>query len=685
MFTQSGGVNTISETTLGDNSGGKGTYILSGGLMSKTGIDIVGHGGGFVQSGGTNSLSGSSWLWLGGVAGTYTLSGTGQLSATQICVGHYGTGVFNQSAGTNCVTNLTLGFSNGDVGTYNLSGGTNCVTNLAFGGGNGATGIYNLSGGMLILSQLTTNSTGTFNFSGGTLQASSAFSAFVPMTLGAGGGGATFDTAGYTVTLSGVISGPGNLTKVDSGTLVLSAANTYTGLTTVNAGVLSLIGSLNSSSALVLGGGAFSYAPTANGDSGNRQTVAGLTVNVGASSVSASAGSPLALGPITRNPGGTVGFDANATGTITTTQANTNGILGPWSTYGSGTSMKYAAASGSSAPYTIAPYTGATAITSGVAGLTDTTGTVNYALSGGGGTLTAAVSANTLQFTGAANMITASSANPLSLNGIMNVGSGTAAIAGGNLIIGSTRELVFTGPGNVTIGAAIQDNGSGPSALTMAGSGTLLLSGANAYGGDTVVAAGTLKLGNAAALPQGVNSGNLSLFGTLDLNNFSPNLNGLSGNGVVTSSAAGSPTLTVGDNNATSTFGGVIQNGVATALALTKTGSGTLSLTGSNTYTGPTAINAGGLVVGGSLGSTAVTVGGGARLGGTGSIGGTVVVLGGATPSTQGAINLADGMIGTLTLSDPNAADTVLTLGGLTVGTPRSLPSRWAPSPTASW
>jgi autotransporter-associated beta strand protein len=282
-------------------------------------------------------------------------------------------------------------------------------------------------------------------------------------------------------------------------------------------------------------------------------------------------------------------------------------------------------------------------------------------------------------------MITASSANPLSLNGIMNVGSGTAAIAGGNLIIGSTRELVFTGPGNVTIGAAIQDNGSGPSALTMAGSGTLLLSGANAYGGDTVVAAGTLKLGNAAALPQGVNSGNLSLFGTLDLNNFSPNLNGLSGNGVVTSSAAGSPTLTVGDNNATSTFGGVIQNGVATALALTKTGSGTLSLTGSNTYTGPTAINAGGLVVGGSLGSTAVTVGGGARLGGTGSIGGTVVVLGGATPSTQGAINLADGMIGTLTLSDPNAADTVLTLGGLTVGTPRSLPSRWAPSPTASW
>ena len=41
------------------------------------------------------------------------------------------------------------------------------------------------------------------------------------MTLGTSGGGATFDTAGYAVTLSGSLSGPGSLTKVDSGTLIL--------------------------------------------------------------------------------------------------------------------------------------------------------------------------------------------------------------------------------------------------------------------------------------------------------------------------------------------------------------------------------------------------------------------------------------------------------------------------------
>ena len=84
----------------------------------------------------------------------------------------------------------------------------------------------------------------------------------------------------------------------------------------------------------------------------------------------------------------------------------------------------------------------------------------------------------------------------------MNVGSGIATIAGGNLNIGSTRELVFTGPGNVTVAAAIQDNGSGASAATMAGGGTLILSSANTYSGNTLIGGGTLALGNSGALQQ---------------------------------------------------------------------------------------------------------------------------------------------------------------------------------------
>ena len=60
------------------------------------------------------------------------------------------------------------------------------------------------------------------------------------MTLTGSVGGATVDTAGYRVTLSGSLSGPGGLTKTDSGTLILTASNTYSGGTTVAGGTLSM-------------------------------------------------------------------------------------------------------------------------------------------------------------------------------------------------------------------------------------------------------------------------------------------------------------------------------------------------------------------------------------------------------------------------------------------------------------
>ena len=84
--------------------------------------------------------------------------------------------------------------------------------------------------------------TAAFNFGGGTLQASGALSTTLPMTLTGAGGNATVDTAGYAVTLSGQLSGPGGLDKLDTGTLTLSGANTYGGLTTVSGGTLDLVG-----------------------------------------------------------------------------------------------------------------------------------------------------------------------------------------------------------------------------------------------------------------------------------------------------------------------------------------------------------------------------------------------------------------------------------------------------------
>jgi autotransporter-associated beta strand protein len=107
-----------------------------------------------------------------------------------------------------------------------------------------------------------------------------------------------------------------------------------------------------------------------------------------------------------------------------------------------------------------------------------------------------------------------------------------------------------------------------------------------------------------------------------------------------------------------------IGGAIAGTAGLVLNGTGTVTLSNSNSYTGGTSVNQGKLVVAGSLGNTAVTVGPGASLGGTGTIGGTVTVAGGSGPSVWGTISLVDGAAGTLTLSDVVSADTVLTLGG---------------------
>jgi YVTN family beta-propeller protein/autotransporter-associated beta strand protein len=92
-------------------------------------------------------------------------------------------------------------------------------------------------------------------FTGGTLQFAGAnISSALPITLQAAGG--TIDTNGNSATLSGVISGPGALTKIGTGILTLSGTNAYTGSTTVNTGALIVNGSIASSNLTTVNGGA---------------------------------------------------------------------------------------------------------------------------------------------------------------------------------------------------------------------------------------------------------------------------------------------------------------------------------------------------------------------------------------------------------------------------------------------
>ncbi|MDB6019147.1 MAG: Extracellular serine protease precursor [Pedosphaera sp.] len=125
---------------------------------------------------------------------------------------------------------------------------------------------------------------------------------------------------------------------------------------------------------------------------------------------------------------------------------------------------------------------------------------------------------------------------------------------------------------------------------------------------------------------------------TLDLNGNQASIGGLTGLGNVVLGNGGM--LTVNASNSTvSTFAGVISgNG-----ALTKTGGGSLILTGTNLYTGATTVSGGALLIQGNLaGTSSVTIANGI-LGGNGTVSGTVAINGVIAPGTSGVGTLSTG------------------------------------------
>lgn len=154
---------------------------------------------------------------------------------------------------------------------------------------------------------------------------------------------------------------------------------------------------------------------------------------------------------------------------------------------------------------------------------------------------------------------------------------------------------VDTSGGDYSFGGAGQI--AGTTELKKVGAGVLTVSTANTYAGGTVVSNGTLRIAQANAIPS-VGAGNVGVHGSgvIDLNGFNNVINGLTGNGTVDVQTAGESTLTVGNNNASSSFSGTLTDTVGT-LHLTKIGNGTLTLEGAHSYSGNTTINGGTLLV----------------------------------------------------------------------------------------
>lgn len=218
------------------------------------------------------------------------------------------------------------------------------------------------------------------------------------------------------------------------------------------------------------------------------------------------------------------------------------------------------------------------------------------------------------------------------------------AIGGGPVSLAADTQLVFDNATTETMSTAI----SGAGALTKDGAGVLVIQNANTYTGGTIINAGRLGLNNGQGLGSGpvivLQGAQLSIGGITLANTISG-----AGQVVKTSSNVGSLTGINSHNGGTDIQGGTLLvnstaalgNGAVTMAAgtfldidytgisnvalnnvvsgggtLVKDGTGTVIVTGANSYTGGTAINAGrlGINTGSALGTGGVTVNSGAEL-----------------------------------------------------------------------
>lgn len=290
-------------------------------------------------------------------------------------------------------------------------------------------------------------------------------------------GSSTLDVdSGYTLTVDAVVSGAGNFTKAGLGTVKLTAVNTYTGDTIVNAGTLTLdyaavSSRITDTSVLVLGGGTVTLA---GGGSAHNEVVASTTIAPGASSITQSSStSVLRLNAMSRMVGGAVDFGA---GSIADTDTlNVNGILGGYATVaGAGWAINSAGA-GDGAITALGTYEESNVPANWALG-------ENVKLSTAASTTTGNREINSLILNGTAS-VDPGSANILTITsgGILaNSSSATTIGAGGTLVGAKSADLIVrnSGSGILSITCVIANN-TAATAFTKVGSGMVILTGIN--------------------------------------------------------------------------------------------------------------------------------------------------------------------------------------------------------------
>jgi fibronectin-binding autotransporter adhesin len=586
-------------------------------------------------------------------AGTVSLAGNGLGVSTLTGEG----GVIQNASGTAATLALGSGSNGGSLLQDGAGGGALSVAKVGAGtltltGANTYSGGTAFNGGTLLAASDASlgAATGALSFGGGTLATGATFTTGRTLTLGTAGGTLAPD-AGGSLTLTGIVGGPGGLTVGGTGRVVLTGTGSYGGGTTVNAGATLQVGDGGTAGAIagnILTNGTLTLARS------DRLDLAGIISGSGTLNQS---------GPGLTALTGSNGPGAQFTGTATATGGALaiNGTFGD--TAGNRAIVTVEAGGTLLGSGTIA---GSVAVNGGTVSAGNSPGTLtvagNYALAPGstslfefgspgivgGASNDLVVVGGDLRLGGTLGLVSASAATipPVSgayrlfnyggtvsgaFDGITTPGPGTAALVYTdipnqvNALLTNGNQSVQFWDGTDTTGAAA--GGQGGTGTWSAGSTNWTLlpggqindvwrSGVGLFGGS----AGTVTVAGAQAV-QGLQ--------------FTVDGYRIGGSGTLT--LTGDPFTTPGQSFVTVDTG--VSATIATALTgqnagigLRKLGDGTLTLSGISTYTGATTVAAGTLVLaaGGSLASSVATLAGG-RFSNAGTVGGGLTNAGATT------------------------------------------------------
>nr|WP_280821664.1 autotransporter-associated beta strand repeat-containing protein [Mesorhizobium soli] len=689
------GAGSYTQTMTGCNNDYTGVTTLNGALSTDCLAD-----GGLASGIGASSAASSNLVFNGG-----TLVYTGSSVAIDRGFTLTGTGYLNVA---NAAT--TLEFKGQIVGGGGLrKDGTGT---LVLSGANSYTGATQVTGGILRLgSTQALGAPGAMyldNVAGGLLDLN-GYNATVVWLQGGGSSGGNVNLNGADLTITngyngaiyaGKITGAGNLIKNGVATQNLSScASDYSGSTTINGGTIevtcltdggqaSSIGASSvAASNLVLNGGTLRYVGT--GGSTDRRFTLGASGGNGLDASGTGAINFTSNAPVTFAAANTA-----QTLTLTGTSTADNKLAAQITNNGAGiTSLTKTGTGTWILTNPASTYTGITTISGGVLGV-DKLADAGLASSLGASSAAASNlvigNGSTLRYTGSGD--TTNRLFTLSAGVTFIESSGTGAIVftdTGPVTLANANQdrtiaLGGTNTGNNTLAGSIGNAGTGVTILAKNDSGTWVLTGNDTYTGNTVINAGTLKIGGGGAtgsIVSNVINGSKLVFDRSDTYTYNGVISGAgkieqagSGTTVLTANHTytGGTTITggtlqLGNGGASgSVIGDIVDDGtlafdrsdsytfgniVSGSGKISQIGAGTTILTNANTYTGGTTITNGTLQIGngGTTGSIVGNVANNATL----AFNRSDNVSFGGLISGSGAVNQIGG--GTLTLTGNNS------------------------------